>query len=113
MSIIIYQIIYHRETINTSIRIQVKQEPEVNANEYPSCKKNLHIRSEYTHIHGWTEVPNILQIRFLKKKQRSTSGAHLVWVGISAMLIKLFEHILVISKSSLHIGTTSTIVLSI
>jgi hypothetical protein len=52
MSIIIYHITYHRETINTSIRIQVKQEPEVNANEYPSCKKNLHIRSEYTHIHG-------------------------------------------------------------
>jgi hypothetical protein len=65
------------------------------------------------HCNGWTEVPNILQIRFLKKKQRSTSGDHLVWVGISAMLIKLFEHILVISKSSLHIGTTSTIVLSI
>jgi hypothetical protein len=57
--------------------------------------------------------PIFYRLGFLKKKKRSTSGAHLVWVGISAMLIKLFEHILVISKSSLHIGTTSTIVLSI
>ena len=42
-------------------RHDTSQEPEVKpsvlelsvyANEYPSRKKNLHFRSEYTHIHG-------------------------------------------------------------